>query len=280
MALTKEDIATLAGLAKISVEDFTKAVADAAEVKLTIPEKLTVFTEAELNTYQKNKYESGKNDGVEKLVKDAAKESGIEFTGKTIDGLLKAAQAKALVDADKSPDQRVQELTKQIDTLKGTVTKYEKDISDKATENASLKDHFEIVKHIPAPIEGGVNYVQDEVVTIMRMRGYDFKRDSNNVMQMYKNGELMADKLGNAIPISDGVKGFMKEARYIVDEAEGVPGGRGAKDKPGGSGGTPTKMSELKAKYEAAGKSINGEEFSKEVEALVMKEGSTFDMNA
>lgn len=280
MAFTKEDIATLAGIAKISVEDFTKAATDAAEVKLPIPEKITSFTEVELNTFQKNKYESGKNDGVEKLVKDAAKEQGLEFTGKTIDGLIKAAQTKALEDAGKAPDQRVTELTKQIETLKGTVTGYEKDIAAKASENAGLRDNYELFRHIPPPIDGGVQYSQDEVITIMKMRGYEFKRDSTGKMQPYKDGEVMADKLGNALPVGDVVKGFMKEARYISDEEDKTPGGRGGKDKPGGTGGTPRTLSELKAKYEAAGKSMNGEEFGKEYEALVNAPNSTFDTNA
>lgn len=278
MALTKADIAKLAALSKLSVADLEKAIAEKDEVPLTIAEGLQVFTGDELNTLQKNKYDAGSIAGIEIAVKDAKTKMGLEFTGKTIDGLVDAATKKAIAEANKNPDQRVVELQGKIDALQGNVSKYETTIAEKEAAMNSLRDTFELGKHVPAPKEGGVAYSQDEVIAIMKMRGYDFKRNSEGKMEPYKAGEVMRDKLGNAMPLGDVVTGFMKEARYITDE-EGLdnPGGRGGKDKTGG--GKITKMSQLKAKFQAEGKNLNGEEFSKAVEALAVADPN-FDPSA
>ena len=125
MAFKKEDLQKIAEITKIPVADLEKAATDPTEIPLTVPDKLTVFTEGELNTFQKNKYEDGRKAGVEMGVKDAATKLGIEFGGKTIDGLLDAATKKALADADKNPDQRVTELTQKVNTLQQNVTTYQ-----------------------------------------------------------------------------------------------------------------------------------------------------------
>jgi|ERR1044072_323512 hypothetical protein len=273
---TKEDIEKMAGILKVPAADL-QAIHDDKEAKpITFVEGVQSFTADELNTFQKNKYDSGKNDGVAKLVKDAATANGLDFKGATIDGLLKAYGAKALADADKNPDQRVQELSKQIETLKGTVTEYEGKITAKDSEIIGMRDSNELYRHVPR-VENGPEVMPEEIITVMKMRGYDFKRDSNGVMQPYKSGQLLADKLGTALPIGDVVKGFMKEARYITEET--VPGGRGGSDSKKGSGGKPTKMSEAVEQWQAQGKSISGEEFAVYVEGLATEKGSTFKMN-
>lgn len=274
MAFKKEDLQKIAEITKIPVADLEKAATDPTEIPLTVPDKLTVFTEGELNTFQKNKYEDGRKAGVEMGVKDAATKLGIEFGGKTIDGLLDAATKKALADADKNPDQRVTELTQKVNTLQQNVTTYQTQVQEKETAIAKLRDKYEVYKDIPAPVEGGVQYQQDDVITMMQGRGFEYKRDSNGVMGWYKGGELQQDKLGNALPIGDVVKTFMKEVKFLPTE-EGVPGGRGAGDKGGGNA-RPRTASELRAQYEAAGKSANGEAFIAEFESLV-KANDGFD---
>lgn len=276
MALKKEAIAKLAELSKLTPEALTEAITKPEEVEITIPDKLTVFSETELNTFQKNKYEDGRKAGIEMGVKDAATKLGIEFSGKTIDGLLDAATKKALADADKNPDQRVTELSAKIATLQGNITQFQTQIQDKETAMKQLQDNYELFRHVPAPVDGGVNYSQDEVIAVMKMRGYEFKRDADKKMVAYKDGQPQQDQLGNALPVGDIVKGFMKEARYISEEAP-TPGGRGGSDKGGGSGGKVTKMSELEKKYIDAGKSINGSEFAAEAEALIKDPNSGFD---
>jgi hypothetical protein len=278
MALKKEDIATLAVLAKLTPEELTKAITDANEVALTIPEKLQVFTEAELNIYQKNKYEDGRTAGIEKAVKDARDKLGLDFTGKTIDGLLDAATKKALADADKNPDARLQEANKKIEFLQANVTKFESQAAEKEAALNSLKDSYETARYIPNPTENGVQYTPDVVLAHAKMAGYDFKRNSDGVMQGFINGQLVQDKLGNAIPVKDVITGFMKETKYITDQVEDTPGGRGGKDKPGGGGGV-SKMAQLRAKWEAEGKSIQGEDFAKEVEKMAAAD-PTFDPRA
>jgi hypothetical protein len=276
MALKKEDITKLATLAKITVAELEKAIADAVEIAIPIPDKLTVFTEDEVNTLQKNKYDAGRVAGVEIAVKEAREKLGLDFTGKTIDGLVDAASKKALADAGKNPDAQVKEMQTKVDNLQKTVQDYELKIADKDSALSGLRDTYELGKHVIGPKEGGPSYSNDEIIQIMKMNGYDFKRNDKGVLEPYKNGEKLLDKISNPVPVGEVIKGFQKERKYIGDD-EDTPGGRGKKDQSGG--GKMTKQSELKAKFQAEGKSLNGEEYSKAVEQAVTADPN-FDMNA
>lgn len=278
MAFKKEDLQKIAEITKIPVADLEKAATDPAEVALTLPEGVQAFTADELATLKKNEndvgYKKAEKAIPEMLIKKYNADLGITFTGKTIDGLIDAVKDKTLADAGKHPDQRVTELNQKVTTLQQNITTFQTQMAEKDTMIAGLKDTYELYKHIPGPVEGGVQYQQDDVIGMMKGRGYEFKRDSAGNMGVYKGGELQADKLGNAVPVGDVVKGFMKSVNFITDEQPG-PGGRGGSDKGGGNG-KPRTASELRAKYESQGKSINGEEFQAEYEAAV-KANDGFD---
>lgn len=283
MAFKKEDLQKIAEITKIPVADLEKAATDQAEVALTITEGVQSFTAEELTVLKKNEHDQGYKKAEkaipEMLIKKYNADMGISFTGKTLDGLIDAVKDKTLADADKHPDQRVTELNQKVTTLQQNVTTYQTQLQEKETAIAALRDTYEIYKHIPGPVEGGVQYQQDDVVGMMKGRGYEYKRDSNGVMGWYKGGQLVADKLGNAVPVGEVVTSFMKEVKFITEEGAG-PSGRGEMDRAGGKGGKITKNSELVAKYEAEGKSINGEEFAREYTALVSDKNSGFDPNA
>src|SRR5687768_10289666 len=125
MALKKEDIAKLANLAKIPVADLEKAITETGEIALTVPDGVQSFLEPELATLKKNTYDSAKTAGVEMAVKEAREKLGLDFTGKTIDGLVDAATKKAVADAGQNPDARVKELQTKVDNLQTTVKTYE-----------------------------------------------------------------------------------------------------------------------------------------------------------
>jgi hypothetical protein len=115
---------------------------------------------------------------------------------------------------------------------------------------------------------------QDEIIQLMRINGYDFKREEGKLVP-YKDGKKLTDKLGEALPVKDVTTGFMKEKKIITEEAG--PGGRGGGDKtPTGKAG---KLSELKKTFAEQGKSTLGQEFSEAV-AAAAKDNPEFDMKA
>lgn len=273
--LKKESLEKLAKLAKIKVADLEAAIKDENEADVAIEDNLTVLTEGEITILKKNEYENGKTKGVEMAVKETKEKLGLEFQGKTIEGLAEAAQKKALADAKIEPEKKVQELTEKVKTLQTAVTEYETKISAKDAEVTKVKIHGELYKHIPEPGEEGPALSRDEMIRLMEANGYEFKMVDNKIIA-YKNGEQVVDKLTNPVDVKTVVTGFLVEKKLIAGDPA-VPTGRGG----GGSGKDVkiTKLSELKKKYEAAGKSTNGQEFMDEA-TKYKAENPEFDLSA
>lgn len=274
MALKKETLQKIATLTKTKIEDLEKAIKDEKEVDFVIPDKLTVLDDAEVQTLKTNEYNSGKVAGVEMSVKETKDKMGLNFSGKTIEGLVEAATKKALDDAKVTPDEKVKELEGKITTLQGTVKEYETKMAEKDSEVTTIKTNSELYKHIPAPGENGPALGADDVIQLMKANGYEFKNE-NGAITAYKGGKQLQDKLSNALPVKDVVSGFMKEKKLIIED--GTPGGRGGGDKKAAV--KATKYSELEKQFKADGKSLLGEEFSKAVQQAV-KDNKEFDMNA
>lgn len=259
MALRAEDIKKLAALAKIKPEDLTAAIAAEAETAIEIPADLHTFTDTEITTLKTNEYKSGKEKGVEMAVKDAKEKLGLDFQGKTIDGLITAAQKKAIEDAKIEPDKKVQELTDKITNLQNTVRDYETKIAEKENEVTAVKVSTEVIRHIPAFGENAPAISQEEVLQLMRANGYEFKLENGSVVA-HKGGKPVQDKLSNAVPVKDVVDAFLKEKKLITEQAP-APGGRGGGngDPKGGKFAT---LGELKKHFTEQGKSLLGAEFS------------------
>jgi hypothetical protein len=272
MALKKETLQKIAALAKVKVEDLETAIKDEKEVDVAIPDKLSTFTDDEVQTLKSNEYKSGKEAGVEMAVKESKEKLGLSFTGKTIDGLIDAATKKALEDAKIAPDAKVQELEGKITTLQTTVKDYETKLAEKDNEVSGIRINSELYKHIPAPGDNGPAISQDDVIGLMKSNGYEFKIE-NGATVAYKGGKKVTDKLSNDMPLNEVVTGFLKEKKIIADDF--VPGGRGGGDDK--RTGKATKLSELKKEAEAKGLNLMGEEFNKLVEQAV-KDNKEFDL--
>lgn len=256
MALKKQTLAKIATLLKLKEADLEAAIKDEKEVDVAIDEKLQAFTETEVNTLKNNEYNRGKEAGVEMEIKDAKTKHGLDFTGKSIEGLLSAYKTKVVKDENIAPDAKVKEYETKIATLTTTVQDLEKKVTEKDAEVETVRVNDELYKHIPTPGESGPALGREEIVTLLKANGYEVKRE-NGAMKPYKDGKLLTDKLGNPLPIKDVVNSFMTEKKIITPGKD--PGGRGDGDR------TPlakvTKMSELKKQFTEQGKSLNGQEF-------------------
>lgn len=262
--LKQETITRLAALAKIKADDLLNAIKGESENELVIDERLTVFSEDELTTLKNNEYKSGKDKGVEMSVKDAKEKHGFDFQGKTIEGLLEAAQKKALADAKVEPEKKVAELNEKISTLQNTVKKYEDDLTAKDNEVSSVKINGELYKHIPSLGDKGPALGADDVIQLMRSNGYDFKLENGKVVP-YKDGKQVQDKVANPREAKDIINEFMKDKKLVSEVA--VPAGRGGVD--GKAVSRFGSLSELKKAFADQGKSMLGKEFSDEVAKAV-----------
>jgi len=265
MALKKVALAAIAKLTKLKVEDLEAAIKDENEVDVTIDETLTPFSEDEIATLKTNEYKRGSASAVEIAVKDLKTKEGLDFTGKTLDGLVAAVSKKAVADAKIEPAKAVTDLQEKVTNLQKTVTEQEQKLADKEAEVTGVKINGELYKHIPAPAENGPAYDQDEVVLLMKNKGYDFKLENGKIVP-YKDGKQILDKTSNPREPKDIISEFMTEKKYITTPAPGPDGRGGGDQKPPSKA---TKLSELKKEYEAAGKSLNGSEFMEAVDKAV-----------
>lgn len=264
MAFKKETLAKIAKLLKLKPED-VEAVATAPEEKeITIDDNLQTFTAEEVTTLKNNEYANGKKTGVEMAVKEAKEKDGLDFQGKTIEGLLEAKAKKVLADAKIEPEKKVAEMEEKLKTLQTNYQTLEKTVQEKDAAVERIKVRTGVAKFIPAPGENGPALDQDEIIDLMITKGYDFKQNEAGKIVAYKDGKEVTDKLSQAEDIKNVVTGFLKEKKLLVEEP--VPGGRG-----GGNGKAPakfTKLSELKAFYKEQGKSDLGQEFMSEAAKL------------
>lgn len=269
MALKKEAITKMATLLKIKETDLEAALKDEKEVDLTIEPTLATFTETEVSTLKDNEYKKGKTNGVEMAVKDFKEKQGIDFQGKTIDGLVEAVSKKVLADAKIEPNQKITELEGKLKTVQTNYGDLEKKITEKDKEVAGIKINTELAKHIPT----GATLASDKIIGLMRMDGYDFKLEEGKTT-VYKDGTLMTDKISNAMLPKDVVASYVTENK-LAPAATGGEGGRGGGNSNGA--GKMTKLSELTAKYKAEGKSEMSQEFQAEATKL-KTEDPTFDL--
>lgn len=264
--LSKETIEKIALFLKIKATDLSAAIADSAEVAVTLNETLSLFTEDEITQVKNNEYKKGKAAGVEMDIKDAKEKLGLDFTGKTLDGLIEAVSKKTLADAKIAPDTKYAELNDKFTALQKTASEYEGKLTEKDNEVTGIKIHSEIVKHIPA----NATLSPDEIIGLMRMKGHEFKMVDGKIVT-FKDGKELQDKLSNAMNASDVIGGFVKERKFVP---EAVQGGRGGQDSKHST--TFTTLSQIKESFKANGKSTLGAEFSQAVtEAAKVPE---FDM--
>jgi hypothetical protein len=267
--LKKETIEKIEALLKI--KDLAAAIADTEEKDIAIPD-LTTLTDDELKVLGSNKYNEGKKAGVEMNVDEVKKKLGLEFTGKTVEGLVEAAQKKAVVDAKVSPDEKVKELTEKVTNLQTTVKDYETKLAEKDSEVSNIRTISEIHKHIPDFGENAPALSKDETWSLMKANGYDAKVENGNLV-LYKDGKQVKDKLENAVKAQEVIGGFLKEKKLVTETA--TPSGRGGSDSRPPA--VFTKLSEVKKKFETEGKSTLGEEFSAAV-AKAKADNKEFDM--
>ena len=272
--LKQEQLNKIASLIKMKPEDLKAAIEATEEKEITIDDTLSVLTNTEIDTLKNNEYKAGKEKGTEMLIKDTKEKLGLDFQGKTIDGLLDAHGKKVLADAKIEPEKKVTELTEKITNLQKTVTEQEAKLAEKDNEVSTVKLNTSLYKEVP----GNLPLEADEVITLMKAKGYDFKMVDGKTVA-FKDGKELQDKLSNAVPVKDVISSFLTEKKLVSDDGggSGGSGGRGGGDK--GGAGKATKLSELKAQFAAEGKSLLGGEFSAAVEAAA-KENAEFDMNA
>lgn len=270
--LKKEQIKQIATLLKIDETKLADALKSTDEVDIELTAGLQTVTEEDLTRIKTAEYSNGKTKGIEIAIKETKEKLNLDFQGKTLDGLIEAANKKALADAKIEPDKKVKEMEADMTNLRSQITTLQGQITEKDGAVNKAKIDRELFKHIPSFGEKALT--QDEFIQLMRFNGYDFKFEGNDLVAV-KGDEVVKDNLAKPLAVKDVINGFAKEKKLITEEE--IVTGRGGSD---GKGTVKfTKLSEVKAYYEKQGKSTMGEEFNNEVMKL-RADNKEFDLTA
>lgn len=258
--LNQTTLKKIASLLKIDLSDLQEAITAETETGIEIPE-LTVLTDEELTRIKNAEYANGKEKSIEMAVKDVKKALNLDFQGKTIEGLIEAAQKKAITDAGVEPDKKVKELEKDLQTLRqhNELLNTQLQEKDKAASQAQIEK--EIFREIPSLGEGSIGV--DKLLKVMKVDGIEAIMHEGQLVAA-KGGEVVKDKTAKPVLFKDFTMEYAKENKFISDSQK--PQGRGQGD--GNHAPVFTKFSEVAKHYEAQGKSTNGADFMNQVREL------------
>jgi len=270
--ITGQQAKEIATLLKIDPATFTAALTSPEEVAIAIPTGLTVATPEDMDRVKTEEYTKGKTAGVEMAVKEAKDKHGLDFNGKTIDGLVTAIKTKTEKDLKLEPNARITELEKDKTTLQTKVTELEAAVTTEGSKAIEAANVLGLYRELPSLGENAPDV--STVMALMKSEGYELAKEGEALV-FKKGGEVVKDSVAKPIGIKDVVTNYAKEKKLIA-EAQAQPGGRGGKDSLPGT--KPTNLAEMKAKYEGQGKSIQGVEFMAEVSQAV-KDNPDFSMD-
>lgn len=277
--LSEKTIKAFAALAKIKEEDLKKAIADEKETDVAIPEGLSVFTKEELEERDNNSRSDGITTGKEIGIKEVKKAAGLPDDAPSKDP-AKVAQAimdKANAESKTKPDEKVKELTTQLDLLKKSMEEKEGEIGKLKNEITGAGLDRQILTSLPK--NRASTLTDAEYLTLIKSAISIEQVDGSITVK--KDGQVLRNNTTMApISLNDAINNLFTERKWV--EAAGSPaGGRGAGDASGGGAGAFTKRSEVIAHYEKMGKSVNGADGQEIIQKLaeLKKADESFDMN-
>lgn len=258
--LSKATIEKISKLLKVKAEDLTTAIAAEAETDVPISDDISLFTPDEVKRLKSNSYNEGKEAQSEMIVKEYKEKLGLSFTGKTMDALMEAHAEHITAKAGAAPDEKVKELNAKIDALTKVNSDYESKVKGLESKMAESAIEMDVFASFTLPTgEDAPAYSQKEIKTLAEVNGYSFKKNASGQTVVYKGDELQATKTGDPKPLGEFFNEFMVSKRIITQD----PAGAGGRARGNSSGGGAIKtLSQLKAKFENEGKSLNGEEFN------------------
>jgi hypothetical protein len=260
--LKKEQMTVIAGLMKIPVDTLEKAIKDESEVDIEIPSGLTVLSTEELEARDNNTKNEAIKVGKELGVKEVRKAAGLE-EGIGVDAtkIASAIVDKAVADAKIEPNKKVNELQEQITQLKGVVTQKDTEISNIQKSAKQVKLDAVILKSLPKDRKSDM--ADEDYLTLVKS-SLEFDDSEGDAIIVKKGGQpLRHATTKDPLPLGEALESHFKEKNWVGQGGAGGAGGQGGRG--GGNNGGPkvyTKMSELKADWEASGKSIQGAEFT------------------
>jgi hypothetical protein len=235
--------------------------------ELTIQnEEIKVFKKPDFDAYvsnvKKEDYENGKRAGIEMEIKAAREKYGLQFEGKTLDNFAESLTGKLKAEFGKEPDKRVQELTKDLDSLRSInqewETKYNGLQNTIKQEQTQAKKNNLILSALP---KENLSIPADDLAIIFKNR-YDVDFDEAGNPLVKKDGQVLKSPTTlSPLSINDVASEFVKP--YIKQQ---INGGRGeGHNTPPGATAMDAFIKEMEGKGFKPGSKAFNDEMSKRI---------------
>lgn len=224
------EIETSLGLAEGTLQE---AIASDDAKKIEIPtgkfidtEKHVIKTLEDHETFLTNTRNEAKVAGLEKGIKDMRNELGYTFEGKTLENLMKAHSEKVLADSGAEPDAKIQELTGDLDKLKGINSGLLTDLDNMKADGLLKDNQRRIDGNILESITGDLTLSKSQVATLFKSEYQVVEEDGKQVI---KKGGVTLKNDTNLDPLS--LADIMP--KFLEPFVKGVEGGAGGGDSTG-----------------------------------------------
>lgn len=218
----------------------------------------TIYSATDFETFKKNladtEYKNGKKAGEEILIKTGREKYGLDFEGKTLDNFADAYRKKIEEESGKEPSKKIQELTADMEKLRGNLTtaqaEHEAYKGQQEAEKIRSKKDQTLTSFIP---DKGLKVNKKLTVLALQQEGIDVDFDEKGNGIVTEKGETVKDSKTLA-PVDP--KAYITERLTSLELVAKADGGSGDGDDSGG------------------GQASSYDKFTKEMEALGHSEGS------
>jgi len=235
--MKKQDfINKLSELTKIEVKDLTEAITSESEDVDIEFQELSIFTREELEQRDINLGKKAGNTGIEIAVKNARNEYELEFEGKTIPNLVKAAIEKGKQEANVKPNEKIKELESQTEKLRENILTIEKERDEYKNQTVSIKNDYNMTTTIAGLIPKDVEMPWNaKELNLIYKNNREITTDEDGKQIIKINGEVQRNpKTAEPITVEEDMKTWIEEkTKGMVS----VKRGRGEGDRNPRSGG-------------------------------------------
>jgi len=246
---------------EIADDVISKAIEEKTDVEVT-DQKFVIRTEEEQTAYEKNIKDEHIKAGKEIGIKEIKTALGVEVEGKDVSKIADAFKVKVIEEAKINPDAKVVELTKDIETLKGTITSITGEKEQIANQFKSFKSESVLNNKLLSVLPENLAFPKDAMTLVIKNSIKTKVDEHGNVLVLDATGEIKKDPVTlNPVPFDSEVKSFFETNPTYL---KGASGGAGGSDS--GTGGGKKSIAKFTEEMTAKGIAPNSPEFVKEME--------------
>lgn len=251
---------------EVSDDDLKKAIDEKKESFEIKSDDIILRTTADDTTLSDNLRKEGISTGAEIGRKEVLKGLGIEGEGlhktdvksiESINAFISGKVTEGLADANIEPDKKVAELTKDLETLQGTIQTLtgERDnaINSHESFKTNLKMESDVLKAIPDN-----TIIPKEAMLKLIMSDMSFSVENGVTIGLGADGQPMKDATLAHLTIDKVVSGYLDENTHYLKAASG--GGAGGDS---GAGGGKQSVEDFTKEMSDLGHNPNSEAFNK-----------------